>query len=241
MSANRANRDQSEARPNAMPTKNKSKMSTRTETGYPSHVPTLFSRKSTDLPAPTEPEAVEETSIRAKNYTPSKRELGVTTPKRTATPRRAGSTVPVTKADAKVARQEAATERARKRAAMMEGEEWALTLRDKGPERRLVRDVVDARRNLAEYGLYAVFAFVIMTTISGKNTSAAIVLELLMFLLVFAVVIDSMFLSRRIKAVVGAKMPKANLKGLSRYGIARAMQFRRMRIPKPQVARGHKF
>jgi hypothetical protein len=216
-------------------------MSTRTGTSYPSQVPTLFSRKSADVITPTEPEVVEETNARAKNYTPSKRELGVATPKRTGTPRRPGAIVPKTKEEAKEVRREATAERTRKRAAMMNGEEWALTPRDLGPERRLVRDIVDARRNLAEYGLYAVFAFVIASTISARNPNAAVLLEIVLLFVVFVVIVDSMFLSRKIKAVVGAKMPKSSLRGLSRYGIARSMQFRKMRIPKPQVERGHKF
>jgi hypothetical protein len=216
-------------------------MSSGPAVGYPSQVPTLFSRKSAEVITTTEPEAVEDTAARAKNSTPSKRELGVATPKRTGTPRRPGAPAPVTKADKAEARRAAATERGRQRTAMMNGEEWALMQRDKGPERKLVRDVVDARRNLAEYGMYAVIAFVIMSMVSAKNPSAALVLEMLLLLMVAFVIVDSFFLSRRIKKIVSAKMPKANLRGLSRYGIARSMQFRKMRIPNPQVERGHKF
>ena len=121
--------------------------------------------------------------------------------------------MPLTKADAKRSPEgDAATEQARKRAAMMEGEEWALTLRDKGPERRLVRDIVDARRNLAEYGLYAVFAFVILDVDRREEHPGRHHPGVAAAAMVFAVVIDSMFLDRRIKMVVAAKMPKASLK-----------------------------
>ncbi len=206
-------------------------------------MPTLFSRKSADVITSTEPEpeAVEETNARSRNYTPSKRELGVATPKRTGTPRRVGTQVPKTKEEAKAARKAATAERGKQRNAMMNGEEWALTPRDAGPERRLVRDVVDSRRNLAEYGLYAAIALMIMSTIDGRNANASYLFIVLLVALVLAVVTDSFLLKRRIVKVLAAKMPKASAKGLVRYGIARSLQIRRMRIPKAMVERGHKF
>jgi len=211
------------------------------EVGYPSQVPTLFSRKTADVITPTEPEAVEEINARAKNYTPSKRELGVTTPKRTGTPRRPGTKVVRTKAEAKEDRKSAAGERGKQRSAMMNGEEWALTPRDKGPERRLVRDVVDSRRNLSEYGLYAAIALMIMSTVNGRNANASFLVIAFLLLIIVVIITDSFLLRRRITKVVAAKMPKVSPKGLVRYGIARSLQIRRMRIPKPQVARGHEF
>jgi hypothetical protein len=216
-------------------------MRSRRRVGYPSQVPTLFSRKSADVITPTEPEAVEETNVRSKNYTPSKRELGVTTPKRTGQPRRPGTPVVRTKAEAKAARKEAAVERGKNRTAMMNGEESALTPRDAGPERRLVRDIVDSRRNLAEYGLYAAIGLMIISTVNGRNASASEFLLMLLVVLLVVIVTDSFLLRRRITKVVAAKMPKASPKGLVRYGIARSLQIRRMRIPKAQVQRGHKF
>ncbi len=205
-------------------------------------MPTLFSRKSADVITPDETEeVVEDANARSKNYTPSKRELGVITPKRTGTPRRAGTPIVRTKAEAKDARAADRIERGRQRNAMMNGEEWALTPRDAGPERRLVRDVVDSRRNLAEYGLYAAIALMIMSTVNGRNANASFLMLLLLAVLVVIIVADSVFLNRRIRKILAAKLPKASQRGLVRYGIMRSLQIRRMRIPKPQVERNHQF
>lgn len=201
-------------------------------------MPTLFSRKSaTTESASTEPEPVEDpTPARPKNYTPSKRELGVATPKRNgANARRVGGP-PVDKKEAAAQRRKDSAER---RAAMANGEEWALLPRDRGPERRIARDVVDSRRNLLEYVIYALIVFMLGTVFTGRNPQAAQMLEIAMLVIVVPlVIIDSLLLSRKVKRVVTEELPNATTRGLTGYSVMRAMSFRRGRMPKPQVNRG---
>src|SRR5690606_32859094 len=96
-------------------------------------------------------DSVEEKPVRTRPraYTVSKREMGKITPKR----RQGGRKVeppPANRREAmKRMREKQRQARAEARAGMLAGKEEYLPARDKGPERRLVRDIVDARRNLA--------------------------------------------------------------------------------------------
>lgn len=197
-------------------------------------MPTLFSRKAADPVIETvEPEEIE--PVR-RNYTPSKRELGVVTPKRTSSnQRRNVKAMPMDKAEAKVARRRQANER---RAAMMAGEEWALADRDRGPEKRLVRDIVDSRRNLAEFLFFGIIGLMVLSIVAGGNAALAVDLEFAALILLIPVVIDCVILSRKAKRLVQQKFPKSNVRGLGRYAITRAASTRRMRVPRPQVERG---
>jgi hypothetical protein len=200
-------------------------------------VTTLFRRKQavTEVAEPEPFEAEAEAPAR-RNYTPSKRELGVVTPKRTgANPRRTGAP-PKDKKEAAALRRRDSTER---RAAMSAGEEWALLPRDRGPEKRIARDVVDSRRNVLEYVLYLLILFMLLSFFTGNNASAAGRLEVLVLpLIILIVVVDSFLLTRRVKRVVTEMLPNASTQGLTGYSVMRAMSFRRGRVPKPQVAHG---
>jgi hypothetical protein len=60
---------------------------------------------------------------------------------------------------------------------------------------------------------------------------------LVLYLLIFVVIGDSIVRSRRMKKELLAKFGELP-KGTVMYGVMRAMQFRRGRQPKPQVAKG---
>jgi hypothetical protein len=62
-----------------------------------------------------------------------------------------------------------------------------------------------------------------------------------MYAVLFASVVDGIFLTKRIKREVAARFPGESLKGLGMYGWLRSTQMRRMRAPKPGVAVGEKF
>ena len=62
----------------------------------------------------------------------------------------------------------------------------------------------------------------------------------LMYTVLFASVIDGIFLSRKIKREITSRYPSESLKGLGMYGWLRSTQMRRMRAPKPGVAPGEK-
>jgi hypothetical protein len=206
--------------------------------GYSPSVSSLFRRKSADV-ATSEPveEEVTETASRPKSYTPSKKELGQVTPKRASTSRRAASQTPLS---GKELRQKQREDRAEAMQGMRQGDERFLMARDRGPERRLVRNIVDSRRNVGSW--FILGALVVLVGSVTKNSTVVLVSNILWFALALIMVLDSVLIARRIRKLVKERFPKTDQRmgGLQLYGIMRALQFRRWRTPNPQVALGDK-
>jgi len=115
----------------------------------------------------------------------------------------------------------------------------ALPARDKGPVKRYVRNYVDARKSIGEYFLPIIFIVLIFTLIPYPIFQIGSII--IMYGVLLISVIDGYFLSRKVKTVVTAKFPGAELKGIGMYGWLRSTQMRRMRSPKPQVKVGESF
>ncbi|NQV92815.1 MAG: DUF3043 domain-containing protein [Candidatus Aquiluna sp.] len=127
-------------------------------------------------------------------------------------------------------------ERQKAREGMMAGEERYLGARDKGPQRKLARNVVDARFTAGELVLPMLFVVVLMTFIDSY--AIQIVALFAMWGLFAVVAVDSYFVGRAVKKKLGDKLGAENLDGgLAWYGAMRSIQMRTLRIPKPQVAR----
>lgn len=206
--------------------------------GYSPSVSSLFRRKSADV---TTPDPVEEvaptTAHRPKSYTPSKKELGQVTPKRASTARRAGGAAPLS---GRELREDRRRERAEALQGMRQGDERYLMARDRGPERRLVRDIVDSRRNIGSY--FILGALIVLVGSITKIGIVVLVSNILWFLLAFLMVVDSFLIARRVKKLVRERFPKTDQRmgSLQLYGVMRALQFRRFRTPNPQVSVGDK-
>jgi hypothetical protein len=150
------------------------------------------------------------------------------------------------KAAAKVDRERAREARGKQRAALVTGDDAHLPPRDKGPHKRFVRDVVDARWNLGEWYLVLAFVAVLLVVLPGPlglSTAALIQLQLWSTLVLWGTVllcgVDAYLLSRVIKKQLRARFgDDVTTKGNVSYGVLRAFQVRRWRLPKPQVARG---
>jgi hypothetical protein len=201
-----------------------------------------FRRKpAADELVSTAVEEVEQQALepRQRAYTPSKRELGQSTPKRAVGGRRPEPPPKDRKEAARRMREKQREARAEARAGMLAGKEEFLPPRDKGPERSLVRDIVDSRRNAASWFLPG--ALIVIVGSSGAwPASIRLAANLLWVLLAIAVVIDSIFLSRRIKKILLQRFPKAARPPRSHYfyAIMRAFQMRRLRLPAPKVKVG---
>lgn len=145
---------------------------------------------------------------------------------------------PLVETDRKAARaaekERAREARARQRAAADRGEESALPLRDRGPEKRYIRDRVDARLSLGEVAMPLMFILIFSWFLLPKL--AAITLALV-WVIVLAGLIDSALLWRRIKKDLIAKFG-AVPRGGALYAVTRSMQMRRLRFPRPTVKRG---
>lgn len=138
-------------------------------------------------------------------------------------------------------RAKAATRAARisQREAYLRGDESALPLRDRGPEKKFVRNYIDARRSIGEYFL-PVIGFVLVLSLIPIGAFALAGIVIMYSVLLFSIV-DGYFLSKRIKSEVAKRFPEKSTKGLGLYGWLRSTQMRRMRAPKPQVSAGDKF
>jgi hypothetical protein len=127
-------------------------------------------------------------------------------------------------------------ERARSRAAVAAGDERFLPTRDKGPARRYVRDYIDARRNLGEYFLPVALVSLVVGVLPVPAARLASLCVL--YVMVVAIAFDSYLLRRRVQAMTNEKFGEKVAAGTGTYALMRALQFRRGRVPKPQVQRG---
>jgi hypothetical protein len=127
-------------------------------------------------------------------------------------------------------------ERLRTREALASGDEKNLPVRDKGPGRRLVRDYVDARRNMGEFFLPLALVSVVLSMLPVPALKVISLLTL--YGLVIAIVIDAILLRRKVIKVVTQKFGAPAAAGVGGYAIMRSLQIRRSRLPRPQVQRG---
>ncbi|MBL3687141.1 DUF3043 domain-containing protein [Leucobacter zeae] len=142
------------------------------------------------------------------------------------------------KAVLKEQRRQQASARERARIGMMEGDERYLTARDRGPQRRFVRDYVDARWSVGELLIPMMFVVLIMTFIPGVMQVVSLIA---IWAFVGLAVLDAVLLGVRLKKILGAKFGVDKVQpGFRWYAAMRAFQFRPLRMPKPQVKRGQR-
>lgn len=141
------------------------------------------------------------------------------------------------------ARAELNERRARAQAGMAAGEEKYLPPRDKGPQRRWVRDYVDAGWHPAEF-VMGVMVLVILVSLlppdlAIANFAVASWAYVVMMGYLFVAIGGMILLGLRVKRKAAAKFGKDRLeRGLGWYAAMRSLQMRFMRLPKPQVKRG---
>ncbi|MGV9668224.1 DUF3043 domain-containing protein [Nocardia niigatensis] len=124
-----------------------------------------------------------------------------------------------------------------RRSRMLAGEEQFLLPRDKGPVKKYVRDIVDARRNLL--GLFMPLALVLILSMILSPALQAIV-TLAMLVMMLFMIIEGVVLGRIVNKRVRERFPESvdSSFSLGWYAFVRASQVRRMRAPKPQVSPG---
>ena len=140
---------------------------------------------------------------------------------------------------AKAADKERAREaRLERRAAADRGDDSALPARDRGPEKRYIRDMVDSRLNIGEIALPLMLVAMIAWFIPVRAVQT--IGLTLVWLVVLLGLTDAILSWRRIKKGLLAKFDSVPRGGMS-YTITRAMQIRRGRFPRPAVKRGEKI
>jgi hypothetical protein len=163
---------------------------------------------------------------------------GRPTPKRTeAQGRRTGPPPPppTTRKEAyKRTRTSQAANRPNARAMAARGDENYLPARDRGPVRKLTRDVVDSRRNIG--GIFLFVAAIVLASYFTSNLAVKTYLFAAFTGFFVLIVIDSFVLARKIKRLLAERLPKEAHRGAVWYGISRSTMIRRWRFPKPAVA-----
>lgn len=191
----------------------------------------MAKRAETSAPAPSEaqtPSDAQTQQMSGKGHaTPSRAE------------REAARKRPLVPADRKAAAKDArvknAEARERARLGMAAGDERYLTQRDRGPQRRFVRDYVDARYTVAEFLMPVMLVIIVLTfvPVTALQYYGIIVLWAFFALAIIDSAIMTFSMRRRMQAKFGALE-----RGLTWYAVMRALQFRMIRVPKPQVKRG---
>jgi len=124
----------------------------------------------------------------------------------------------------------------------MAGDEKYLLAKDKGPVRKLARDVVDSRYNMATVLFFGLFASLILAMSAFPAVIRSLGNGLLLFL-VLAAAVDTYLTVRKIRRLAAERLPKETqgLRGLFVYVFMRGVSIRRLRMPKPQVRVGQKI
>jgi Protein of unknown function (DUF3043) len=199
----------------------------------------VFRRRSSEAPDLLEQDHAEQDEQDAgprPGQTPAK---GRPTPKRSqaeARRRQPYSAPADRKSAARQGRDQSRTSRTRQMEAMRRGEEWALPRKDKGPVRKLARDVVDSRRGLAEYYIFSMVALVVLIFVPGLRA----LLDYLLLLIIAVIVGEGWWVSRKVVRLAQQRYPGESTRGVRLYTAMRGTQLRRLRMPPPTVSRGDK-
>ena len=138
------------------------------------------------------------------------------------------------KALARRKRQQRTEQREKMRQAMVTGDQKNLPARDRGPVRAFCRDLVDSRYNVAEYLLPLLVLILVLSMIP----SLVGVQFVLWMVTIVATTADTIWLWVRTRRELRTRFPSGETRGATAYTLLRSSQLRRLRLPKPRVARG---
>ncbi len=203
-------------------------------------------RRRSDPPADVERAAPTQPAASGDSLDPRRTPgKGKPTPRRREAQRRRTGPVappPRTRREAyKRMREQGADRRAETREGMRSGDERYLMARDRGPERKLVRDIVDSRRNVGV--LFLLIAVIYAASIFISNLQVKALATSLWLTVLLLLIVDSLVLGLRIRKLVRRHFPETTqrMAALVFYGVSRATMIRRWRQPKPQVPVGNRI
>ena len=133
-------------------------------------------------------------------------------------------------------REAATAERERARIGMANGEQKYMPLRDRGPQRKYIRDYTDARWSVGELLLPTIALFFISSFFPPESIFQLLGFVIMWFVLIVAIV-DAVIVGVILKRKLTEKFGSMD-KGGRFYAAMRMVYFRQMRLPKPQVKRG---
>jgi hypothetical protein len=143
--------------------------------------------------------------------------------------------------EAKLAdRERQKTEREKARKLAIAGDDKYLLARDKGPQRKLIRDVLDNRYTLIEGLMPMMILFLVITSLT--NEVAKNLITIAMILALIGVSVEALFISRKATATIREKLGSDTKlqRGNYFYILTRGMQPRPLRLPKPAPRKKNK-
>jgi hypothetical protein len=123
------------------------------------------------------------------------------------------------------------------RIGLANGEERYLPAKDRGPQKRFIRDYIDSRWG---FGELAIPLLVLYFIISFVASAYVVPLEIGLYAAVALIVIDCIVATLAVRRRLVAKFGANNVDRIGLYAATRNFQLRAMRLPKPQVKRGDK-
>jgi hypothetical protein len=176
-------------------------------------------------------EPVETAPATKGHATPTRKEREAANLRPLVSSNRAGAT--------KANRVQQATDRERARAGLAAGEEKYLPQKDKGPQRRYVRDFVDARFSIGEVTIPFLGVYIVASFALSNNAAFSSIALYAVYAFLIVLVLDCVFLGFTLQRRLAAKFGAGKVqRGFRWYAAMRAVQLRIMRLPKPQVKRG---
>ena len=136
---------------------------------------------------------------------------------------------------ARQSRSQVQAQRERARVGMANGEEKYLPQRDKGPQKRYVRDYIDARFSLGEILL----PLLVLTILSYFFESIAPYVLIAVWGVIAILIVEGVIVGLILRRKLAAKFGEGKVeRGVRWYAFMRMIQMRVLRLPKPQVKRG---
>ncbi|TFH57171.1 DUF3043 domain-containing protein [Glutamicibacter arilaitensis] len=193
----------------------------------------MFGRKKDESKSPVNVEPVQQAP-----ETTDGRKSGPT-PKRSA--QQANRQRPLVPTDRKAAkeaeRQQRIEAQNRLRIANETGDERYLMPRDKGEQKRYTRNFIDSRWMFGEFMMFIILAFLVISLTFQRNLEIQMVVQAALWVVIALIIIEAIVTTIILKKRLVAKFGHME-KGVRMYAAMRGMQFRKLRLPKPQVKRG---
>ncbi|TDU29459.1 DUF3043 domain-containing protein [Arthrobacter sp. JUb115] len=193
----------------------------------------MFGRKKDEPESPVNVESAQQAP-----ETTDGRKTGPT-PKRNA--QQANRQRPLVPTDRKAAkeaqRQQRVEAQNRLRLANETGDERYLMPRDKGEQKRYTRNFIDSRWMFGEFMMFIILAFLVVSLVFQRNLQIQMFVQAALWVVIALIIIEAIVTTILLKKRLVAKFGHME-KGVRMYAAMRGMQFRKLRLPKPQVKRG---
>lgn len=129
--------------------------------------------------------------------------------------------------------------KAKEREARMAQRENSMRAAENVPGRVLMRDWVDSRRGISGWAMPIIMGTLVLSLFATQF--GALVTAIISYLTwaVLVVILGDLFVMwRGYKKLHAQRLPREPLKGLASYGVNRAINLRRLRMPAPRVKPG---